>query len=130
MQVNDEYMRTLETLSKKLKFVEVDPMVKLSKALKDVQPELERLWQKAVAKVSEGRGGIISFELYLKVIEFIIQKLYTLRKPIMNTRILQQSVLLKYKYVVFLKEHGMGAYIDTMNMDIHEMHQPGAPSCP
>lgn len=51
IQVNDEYMRTLETLSKKLKFVEVDPMVKISKALKDVQPELEKLRQKAVSKV-------------------------------------------------------------------------------
>lgn len=50
-QVNDEYMSTLEILSKKVKFVEVDPMVKMSKALKDVQPELEKLRQKAVSKV-------------------------------------------------------------------------------
>jgi hypothetical protein len=50
-QVNEEYMRTLEILSKKLKFVEVDTMVKVSKALKDVQPELEKLRQKAVSKV-------------------------------------------------------------------------------
>ncbi|KAL2497555.1 Vacuolar protein sorting-associated protein [Abeliophyllum distichum] len=57
-EVNEEYMRTLEILSKKLKFVEVDPMVKTSKALTDVQPELERLRQKAVSK-----------------------KLYALRKP-------------------------------------------------
>ncbi|KAA8544546.1 hypothetical protein F0562_022595 [Nyssa sinensis] len=106
-EVNDEYMRTLEILSKKLKFVEVDLMVKTSKALKDVQPELERLRQKAVSKV----------------FEFIVQKLYALRKPKTNIQILQQSVLLKYKYIVsFLKEHGKevytevrGAYIDTMN---------------
>lgn len=45
VQINDEYMRTLEILSKKLKFVEVDPMVKASKALKDVQPELEKVRQ-------------------------------------------------------------------------------------
>ena len=44
-------MRTLEILSKKLKFVEVDPMVKTSKSLKDIQPEIERLRQKAVSKV-------------------------------------------------------------------------------
>lgn len=50
-QVNEEYLRTLEVLSNKLKFVEVDTMVKTSKALKDVQPELERLRQKAVSKV-------------------------------------------------------------------------------
>ncbi|KAJ0025750.1 hypothetical protein Pint_07077 [Pistacia integerrima] len=49
--VNEEYMRTLEILSKKLKFVEVDLVVKTSKALKDVQLELEKLWQKAVSKV-------------------------------------------------------------------------------
>lgn len=44
-------MRTLEILSKKLKFVTADPTVKTSTALKDVQPELERLRQKAVSKV-------------------------------------------------------------------------------
>ncbi|KAL5560816.1 hypothetical protein UlMin_037027 [Ulmus minor] len=106
-EVNDEYMRTLEIVSKKLKFVEVDPMVKSSKALKDVQPELEKLRQKAVSKV----------------FDFIVQKLYALRKPKTNIQILQQNILLKYKYVVtFLKEHGKevyievrGAYIDTMN---------------
>ncbi|KAL5843153.1 hypothetical protein ACOSQ4_009111 [Xanthoceras sorbifolium] len=106
-EVNDEYMRTLEMLSKKLKFVEADPMVKTSKALKDVQPELEKLRQKAISKV----------------FDFIVQKLYALRKPKTNIQILQQSVLLKYKYIVsFLKEHGRdvynevrAAYIDTMN---------------
>jgi hypothetical protein len=51
VQVNDEYMKTLETLSKKIKFIDADPMVKSSKALKDVQPEVERLRQKAVSKV-------------------------------------------------------------------------------
>lgn len=106
-EVNDEYMRILEILSKKLKFVEVDPSIKSSKALKDVQPELEKLRQKAVSKV----------------FEFTVQKLYALRKPKTNIQILQQSVLLKYKYVIcFLKEHGKevytevrGAYVDTMN---------------
>ncbi|KAI8568668.1 hypothetical protein RHMOL_Rhmol02G0218300 [Rhododendron molle] len=52
-EVNDEFMRTLEIMSKKLKFVEVDSMVKTSVALKDVLPELERLRQKAVSKVVE-----------------------------------------------------------------------------
>ncbi|KAL0359685.1 UNVERIFIED_CONTAM: Vacuolar protein sorting-associated protein 52 A [Sesamum angustifolium] len=106
-EVNEEYMRTLEILSKKLKFVETDTMVKTSKALNDVQPELEKLRQKAVSKV----------------FDFIVQKLNALRKPKTNVQILQQSVLLKYKYVIlFLKEHGKevylevrAAYIDTMN---------------
>ncbi|EEE59260.1 hypothetical protein OsJ_11277 [Oryza sativa Japonica Group] len=95
-EVNDEYMKTLETLSRKIKFIEVDAMVKSSKALKDVQPE---------------------------IFEFVIQKFYALRKPKTNIQILQQSVLLKYKYtIVFLKEHAKeiyaevrAAYIDTMN---------------
>ncbi|KAI8568664.1 hypothetical protein RHMOL_Rhmol02G0218300 [Rhododendron molle] len=106
-EVNDEFMRTLEIMSKKLKFVEVDSMVKTSVALKDVLPELERLRQKAVSKV----------------FEFIVQKLYALRKPKTNIQILQQSVLLKYRYIIsFLKEHGKevytevhAAYVDTMN---------------
>ncbi|KAG5624529.1 hypothetical protein H5410_009747 [Solanum commersonii] len=106
-EVNEEYMRTLEILSKKLKCADADPTVKTSKALKDVQPELEKLRQKAVSKV----------------FDFMVQKLYALRKPKTNIQILQQSVLLKYKYILsFLKEHGKevylevrAAYIDTMN---------------
>lgn len=106
-QVNEEYFRTLEILSKKLKFVEADQLIKGSKALKDVQPELEKLRQKAVTKV----------------FDFIVQKLYALRKPKTNIQILQQSVLLKNKYVIsFLKEHAKevyievrAAYVDTMN---------------
>ncbi|CAI0402966.1 unnamed protein product [Linum tenue] len=106
-EVNDEYLRTLEILSEKLKFVEVDLLIKTSKALKDVQPELDKLRQKAVSKV----------------FDFIVQKLQALRKPKTNIQILQQSVLLKYKYAIsFLKDHGKevytevrSAYIDTMN---------------
>jgi len=49
--VNEEYIKTLGILSKKLKFVETDQAVKSSKALKDVEPELEKLRQKAISKV-------------------------------------------------------------------------------
>ncbi|CAN0854136.1 Vacuolar protein sorting-associated protein 52 A [Linum grandiflorum] len=111
-EVNDEYLRTLEILSKKLKYVEDDQLIKSSKALTDVQPELDKLRQKAVSKV----------------FDFIVQKLQALRKPKTNIQILQQSVLLKYKYVIsFLKEHGReiytevrSAYIDTMNKEIEQ----------
>ncbi|KAJ4874831.1 Vacuolar protein sorting-associated protein 52 A [Raphanus sativus] len=58
-----------------------DPAVKSSKALKDVEPELEKLRQQAISKVYD----------------FIVQKLIALRKPKTNIQILQQSVLLKYK---------------------------------
>nr|GLL46255.1 transcription initiation factor TFIID subunit 8 isoform X2 [Ipomoea trifida] len=43
-------MKTFEILSKNLKFDEGVPMVKSSKALKDVQPELEKLRQKSISK--------------------------------------------------------------------------------
>ncbi|GAB4861175.1 Vacuolar protein sorting-associated protein 52 [Ancistrocladus abbreviatus] len=82
-EVNDDYMRTLLLLSRKLKFVDGDHLIKTSEVLKDVQPELDRLRQKAA----------------LKVFRFFVQKLYVLRKPKTNIQILQQSVLLKYKSV-------------------------------
>ncbi|GAY60506.1 hypothetical protein CUMW_202500 [Citrus unshiu] len=93
-EVNEEYMRSLEILSKKLKFIGVDPMVKTSKALKDVQPELEKLRQKAVSKV----------------FDFLVQKLYALRKPKTNIQIIQQSGHGKEIY-----NEVRAAYIDTMN---------------
>ncbi|KAF3772392.1 Vacuolar sorting-associated protein 52 A [Nymphaea thermarum] len=108
MQVNEEYMKTLEVLSKKLKFIEADAMVKMSKALKDIQPELERLRQKAVSKAYE----------------FIVQKLYALRKPKTNIQILQQSILLKYKYLIlFLKEHGKEVYVEVRGAYVDTMHK-------
>nr|GLL19627.1 vacuolar protein sorting-associated protein 52 A-like isoform X2 [Ipomoea trifida] len=48
-------MKTFEILSKNLKFAEGVPMVKSSKALKDVQPELEKLRQKSISKASRRR---------------------------------------------------------------------------
>ncbi|KAJ0087277.1 hypothetical protein Patl1_06932 [Pistacia atlantica] len=42
-------------------------------------------------------GGEISFLWAELVFDFIVQKLYTLRKPKTNIQILQQNVLLKYK---------------------------------
>lgn len=49
--MNEEYLRTLHTLSRKLQFVESDTMAKTSKVIADVQPEVEKLHQKAVSKV-------------------------------------------------------------------------------
>nr|GMD01593.1 uncharacterized protein LOC109159798 [Ipomoea batatas] len=51
ISIHEEYMKTFEILSKDLKFAEGVPMVKSSKALKDVQPELEKLRQKSISKV-------------------------------------------------------------------------------
>lgn len=51
-QVDDGYVRSLEILSRKLKFVQVDPLINASKALNDINQELERLRQKALSKVT------------------------------------------------------------------------------
>nr|GMD47326.1 vacuolar protein sorting-associated protein 52 A-like isoform X2 [Ipomoea batatas] len=53
ISIHEEYMKTFEILSKNLKFAEGVPMVKSSKALKDVQPELEKLRQKSISKTEE-----------------------------------------------------------------------------
>ncbi|KAF3327952.1 vacuolar protein sorting-associated protein 52 A isoform X1 [Carex littledalei] len=106
-EVNEEYLKNLEVLSKKLKFVEVDLMLNSSMALKDVKPELERLKQKAVEKASQ----------------FIIEMFNDLTNPNTNIQIMQENVLLKYKYIItFLKEHDTETYknvcknyVDTMN---------------
>ncbi|OEL17489.1 Vacuolar protein sorting-associated protein 52 A [Dichanthelium oligosanthes] len=106
-EINDGYARSLEILSKKLKFAQVDPLINASKALKDIKQELERLRQKALSKVSS------------HIIEFF----FAMRKPGTNIQILQQNLLQKHRYLVlFLKEHGSetygdlcASYVDTMN---------------
>ncbi|XP_025798480.1 vacuolar protein sorting-associated protein 52 A-like isoform X2 [Panicum hallii] len=106
-EVNDGYARSLEILSKKLKFVQVNPLINASKALNDITQELERLRQKALSKVSS----------------HIIEIFFAMRKPGTNIQILQQNLLQKHRYlVVFLKEHGSetygdlcASYVNTMN---------------
>jgi hypothetical protein len=47
----------------------------------------------------------------LQVRDFLLSKLYQLRKPKTNISIIQQNALLKYKYFVrFLAEHGPDVY--------------------
>lgn len=49
--------------------------------------------------------------LALQVREFLLQKLYTLKRPKTNIQIIQQNVLLKYKYFIrFLRQHGKEIY--------------------
>lgn len=51
LQVTEEYVRNLQLLSKKLHFLEEDPVAKVSAAYKDVEPEVEKLRLKAIYKV-------------------------------------------------------------------------------
>ncbi len=57
--VSEDYVEHLVTLSRKLKFSREDEFARNSAALADVQPELERLRVKAVAKVSH--CGLLRF---------------------------------------------------------------------
>ncbi|KAH9547824.1 hypothetical protein CY35_11G056300 [Sphagnum magellanicum] len=106
-EVNEEFLRVLQILSKKLTYVAENSTTKDYAALRDVIPEIEKLRIKAVSKARD----------------FLMQKLYALRRPKTNIQILQQNVLLKYKYVAtFLRTHGQevfpeirAAYVDTMN---------------
>ncbi|GJP50061.1 hypothetical protein CLOM_g9206 [Closterium sp. NIES-68] len=105
-EVGEGYIRALQALNRKLHFVAEEPSARSSTAMRDVQPELDRLRVKAVIK---GR-------------EYLMQKIYALRKPKTNIHILQQNVLLKYKYLaVFLKEHGRVVYTEVNNAYIDIM---------
>uniref|UniRef100_A0A0E0EZ76 Vacuolar protein sorting-associated protein 52 A n=1 Tax=Oryza meridionalis TaxID=40149 RepID=A0A0E0EZ76_9ORYZ len=96
-EVNDGYAKSLEILSKKLRFSKVDPMINASNSLKDIKPELERLLQKALCKVSD----------------YLTELFFSMRKPGTNIQILQQNMVQKYRYLIlFLREHGSKVYTD------------------
>ncbi|GJN20917.1 hypothetical protein PR202_gb08355 [Eleusine coracana subsp. coracana] len=107
-QVNDVYAKSLEILSKKLKFVQADPLINASKALKDVKTELERLRQRALSKVSC----------------HIIEIFFAMRKPGTNIQILQQNLLQKHRYLIlFLKEHGSDTYANVCASYVYTMNK-------
>ena len=88
-EVNDAYLDYIMTLRSKFAFMESD-MAKSSAAAAEIAPELEKLRLKAVSKVRES----------------LLSKMAMLSKPNTNFQILQQSVLLKYKYFAqFLRDH-------------------------
>nr|AAL31062.1 putative ARE1 protein [Oryza sativa Japonica Group] len=96
-EINDGYAKSLEILSKKLRFSQVDPMINASNSLKDIKPELERLLQKALCKVSD----------------YLTELFFSMRKPGTNIQILQQNMVQKYRYLIlFLREHGSKVYTD------------------
>jgi len=106
-EVNETYMQSLILLHSKLEFFRSDPRALQAAALADVDGEVERLRARAAAKVRE----------------FLLQRFYGLRKPKTNIQVLQQSVLLKYKYgAKFLQQHGpevfpevRQAYLETLS---------------
>ncbi|KAK9786909.1 hypothetical protein WJX73_004682 [Symbiochloris irregularis] len=105
--VDETFREPLQALQKKLEFADTSSLARESAALRDVAPELERLRARAA----------------LKCREFLIQKVYNLRKPKTNIQILQQNVLLKHKHLaLFLRRFApevsaevRGAYVETLS---------------
>ena len=90
-------MEYLLSLNQKVKFIRGDELALSSAAYQDLEPVIEKLRLKAVSKVRE----------------FLLQKVYQLRRPRTNIQIIQQNVLLRFKYfVTFLKEHGGDVYTE------------------
>jgi len=104
-ETNEAYVQYLVQLHNKLEFCATKASSAV--ALQDVESELERLRIKAVQKVRE----------------FLLQRFYGLRKPKTNIQILQQNVLLKFKYFSkFIQQHGpevsqdvRTAYVETLS---------------
>jgi len=95
-EVNDSYLEFLLALNKKIDSVQSEN-VKETKPASDIEPQIEKLRLKAVAKVRE----------------FLLQRIHNLKRPKTNIQIIQQNVLLKFKYFnQFLAEHGTEAHAE------------------
>ncbi len=71
-----------------------------SAAVKELEPELNKLKNKACQKVRD----------------FILDKINILKKPKTNITIIQKNVLIVYKvFTEFLKEHYIDVYVDICN---------------
>ncbi len=104
--VSEQYMQHLVRLDKRLRFIRNDVNASNSLAGKEIAPELNRLRAKAA----------------LKARDFLLTKLYLLRKPKTNVQILQQNVLLKYKYLVhFLKQHAGEILVEVKHVYVETM---------
>ena len=75
------------------------------------------------------------FQAITKIRDFLLQKVYLLKRPKTNLQIIQQSSLLKYKYFIqFLRQHGPDLFIEvrvgsTNHMQavqaVHKYEAPG-----
>lgn len=117
--VNDAYIEYLTALNAKLRYAngisephsQINPTETLS--VQDTRPELDRLKNRAIAKIRE----------------FLLSKLNELKRPKTNVQMLQQNVLLKLKYLMtFLSDTApeieteiREMYVDTMSKTIHSV---------
>jgi hypothetical protein len=117
-EVNDEWVELVRELDDKLRFVRSQEPLGASRmapcetlAAREVEPQLDRLRLKAVAKSRL----------------FLLQQFANLKKPKTNVQILQQNVLLRYRYLQqFLSAHApavaeevRAVYVDTMSRVLH-----------
>mmetsp|Transcript_14715 Transcript_14715/g.41855 ORF Transcript_14715/g.41855 Transcript_14715/m.41855 type:complete len:710 (-) Transcript_14715:231-2360(-) len=106
-EVNEAYIAYIIALNRKMMFVRHHKKTNPNTAsIRDVEPQLRKLRDKAV----------------LKIRKFLLLKISSLQRPQTNTSILQQNVLLKYKLLhSFLRKHNKDIanevrrrYIDTI----------------
>lgn len=81
-EVNEAYIAYLTKLNEKMEYAASADHSQVV-AFKEMSPHLESLRVKAVAKIRD----------------FLLQRIYALRKPNTNVQIMQQSTLVKYKYL-------------------------------
>lgn len=104
-EVTESYLEYLLAVNKKMECFK-DEATRNTLAFKDVEPELERLRNKAVARVRD----------------FLLNKIETLKRKGTNIQIVQTNKLLKFKYLnQFLASHSpdvatevRSLYVDTM----------------
>jgi len=104
--INEAYLGYLSELNKKLDHVKQQEMQKLPSCAQSA-PELEKLRTKAVVRIKD----------------FLLQKVNSLKKPKTNLQILQRNVLVRFKSMTqFLAEHHpavaeevRGHYVGTMS---------------
>lgn len=100
--VNDSYVEYLMALKRKFAFAESD-QARGAAALDSVRVELEKLRLKAVERSRE----------------FLLMRIFSLSKPKTNFQILQQNVLLRFRYLVqFLHDHGRAVYTGVSSVSV------------
>ena len=103
--VNDSYVEYLVALKRKFEFAEGD-QARGAAALDSVRAELEKLRVKAVERCRE----------------FLLLRIYSLAKPKTNFQILQQNVLLRFRYLAqFLHDHGRAMYTEVVDCYVETM---------
>jgi len=106
-EVCDAYMEYLLMLRKKVSFVNSEKAKEVG-CNAYVKPVLEMLRLKAVEKIRS----------------FLLHKIYALGKPKTNFQILQQNVLMKFKYLIqFLHDHDQEIYHEVLEEYINTMGQ-------